>query len=589
MNRFLLTISILLVIYSRFVGINWGLPYPMHPDERNMANAVQSLNCKFSIFNFQFSSQPLSDCLNPHFFAYGQLPIYTGYALIETSRFLRLQPLSSPITFDEATLSLRLISALASLLTVWVLYKIIFDFFINKKNINIILKITTLLILSFPPYAVQLAHFGTTESILIMLYSLIIFLSLKLSEKLNTKNIALIGIITGVSVGVKTSSLIFAGVPIVVLIFWFVTLFKKNKRKGLLYLVNAAFLTTLLFVIGYVISSPYNIIAFKDFLGSMNYESAVALGKVDVFYTRQFFETLPYYFQFIKIFPFALGLPMLIIFVTSYLLLPFKNFKIWVLRLSFLIPFVVLGATYAKWSRFISLVFPVMSIIVSLGILRIYEVVENRKIASLIITLLVIISIIPGLAYMSIYQNSDVRFKASEWIYKNIESGETILSETANVVDIPLALPERLRITGYKLQERHFNVISFDFYNVDTDIRLEKELTNHLQNINYMFVPSRRIFANHTCLGPSTSDQALNTISYKFDRCEKLEEKYPILSSYYKNLFDRNKYQKIAEFTSYPKISLFGKTFLEFPDENSEETWTVFDHPVIRIYKKVKY
>jgi len=42
----------------------------------------------------------------------------------------------------------------------------------------------------------------------------------------------------------------------------------------------------------------------------------------------------------------------------------------------------------------------------------------------------------------------------------------------------------------------------------------------------------------------------------------------------------------VAEFNSYPKITLFGKTFIEFPDENAEETWSVFDHPVIRIYKK---
>ena len=42
----------------------------------------------------------------------------------------------------------------------------------------------------------------------------------------------------------------------------------------------------------------------------------------------------------------------------------------------------------------------------------------------------------------------------------------------------------------------------------------------------------------------------------------------------------------VAEFTSYPEISFFGTTLIDFPDENAEETWTVFDHPVIRIYKK---
>ena len=70
------------------------------------------------------------------------------------------------------------------------------------------------------------------------------------------------------------------------------------------------------------------------------------------------------------------------------------------------------------------------------------------------------------------------------------------------------------------------------------------------------------------------------------------KEKYPLLNEYYQRLFSRSGFakgfEKVAEFSSYPKISLFGKTLLEFPDENAEETWTVFDHPVIRIYKKIE-
>jgi len=95
-------------------------------------------------------------------------------------------------------------------------------------------------------------------------------------------------------------------------------------------------------------------------------------------------------------------------------------------------------------------------------------------------------------------------------------------------------------------------------------IRLCKdELKNHLENANYIFIPSRRIFANHP------------------------RDKYPKLNEYYDKLFSRELgFKKIAEFTSYPKITLFGKTILEFPDEQSEETFTVFDHPVVRIYKK---
>ena len=89
------------LLYSRFVNLAWGLPYPFHPDERNMAAAIQSLSWQ--------------DKFNPHFFAYGQLPLYLGYLLSYLSKF-------------DATLALRIISALASALTFFVILKIIKTF-----------------------------------------------------------------------------------------------------------------------------------------------------------------------------------------------------------------------------------------------------------------------------------------------------------------------------------------------------------------------------------------------------------------------------------------------------------------------------
>jgi len=46
-------------------------------------------------------------------------------------------------------------------------------------------------------------------------------------------------------------------------------------------------------------------------------------------------------------------------------------------------------------------------------------------------------------------------------------------------------------------------------------------------------------------------------------------------------------FEKVAEITSFPQL-VIGRWSLVFPDEDVEETATVFDHPVIRIYKKVR-
>src|SRR3989344_9092063 len=118
----LLTFILVVLIYTRFINLSWGLPYPMHPDERNMANAIQQLKCDFR--NPEVDQRSLQGCFNPHFFAYGQFPLYAGYTLVFLMKFFD-GDLGSPVSFNEAVLSLRFISAIASVLNILVLIKII--------------------------------------------------------------------------------------------------------------------------------------------------------------------------------------------------------------------------------------------------------------------------------------------------------------------------------------------------------------------------------------------------------------------------------------------------------------------------------
>jgi hypothetical protein len=68
-----------------------------------------------------------------------------------------------------------------------------------------------------------------------------------------------------------------------------------------------------------------------------------------------------------------------------------------------------------------------------------------------------------------------------------------------------------------------------------------------------IIIPSRRVYKNHS------------------------KEKYPVLGRYYHDLFTgKLGFEKIAEFAT-------------LGDENAEETWTVFDHPTVRIYKRTSF
>ena len=529
-----------LLVYSRFINLGWGFPYPIHPDERNMANAIQGLNCVISDFR---------NCGNPHFFAYGQFPLYLGYLVIYFLKFFD-GDMGFPISFQEATISLRIISATASILNILIIVKII-NLILKISNIKSQISNKTqilndkfknyqapliILITTFAPFFIQFSHFGTTESLLMLFYSLIVYFSMRLLERRTTDAVVWLALVSGLAVATKVSSIIFIVVPLITILS---SLRSWDRYKNLIKFGTLTIIFVILF-------SPHNLINFRDFFSSIKYESDVATGKALVFYTRQFFNTVPVWFQLTKVFPYALGWPVFILGSLGILGgLGWKDRKINLLRFAFLIYFLPTAFMFAKWNRFMA---PILPIIIIFAILFMQKIILrlDRRFWIPAFAGMTILLIYPGINYLSIYQNPDIRFQASEWIYKNVPNNSYILSETANVVDIPLEVP------SYKVH-KVYKVISFNFYDLDENLYLQQELRKHLEKADHIFVPSRRIFANHS------------------------KQKYPILNKYYEDLFSgKLGFEKVAEFSS------------GLNDETAEETWSVFDHPVIRIYKKVK-
>ena len=268
-----------------------------------------------------------------------------------------------------------------------------------------------------------------------------------------------------------------AGILIAPVLLLILTKMKRPSQLGTFILSTFAFS---------ILLSPHNLISFNDFAGSIHYESDVARGLAQVFYTRQFFGTVPIMFQFTKIFPYALGWPVLLLFVLGFILLPLKR-EYNLLRLAFLIYFLPTTFLYAKWTRFMA---PVMLLMVIIAVLFLEFLIFNfhskfqisNIIKWILFLVILLISITPGIAYLSIYTHLDVRFTASEWIYKNIPDNSTILSETANVVDLPIPVPNRSNNETLK-QFNNYQYISFNFYDLDQDEKLQQELKEHLATI----------------------------------------------------------------------------------------------------------
>lgn len=504
--------------------------------------------------------------LDPHFYAYGQFPLYLAYFPTRIILSLVGRKAVDQLTFLQAIFALRFWSAVFSSATIYVGYLISKKLFwglkstgdkISKKNLVLIAPLAV----AFTPGLIQAAHFGTTESILAFSLFAVTYYSLEILENPKFKYFLLAAIILGFALGSKISAAIFL-VPLILASLFQLLKLKGIKNKILIFLFSVTFLVLSL-SLG-ILTSPYLILAYKESRGTLLYEISVAQG-TPVFYTNQFLQTTPILFQLQKIFPYAFGWPIFILGLVGFLastilvlsgLLRRKKDKdissvyIFIILSAFLSYFFPQAFLFAKWTRFMTPIFPFFPIFAAIFLSRIFNKIKSSWGSNILFSLLIISCVAPGIIFFSIYFRPDIRFVASEWIFDNIPSGTRVLYDTGNVVDIPILPPQsqlHKKYPGYNLDH-----VSFDFYHLDQDTNLFPKLAESLETSDFIFVPSRRIFLNHL----------------------RFPEKFPKIARYYQLLFSgKLGFTKVAEFK-------------RFNDEKAEETFTVFDHPVIRIYKK---
>ena len=517
-SKFFLVL-IFFAFFTRLIKLDWGDGHYFNPDENNMASAISRLS---------------PNSLDPKFYAYGQFPLYLAYYSFRLCSFLVNRTLPDNISFTQSIMALRFWSAIFSIFSVLIFYFISKRIF-KKKYFSEIFS----LLLIFHPGLIQFSHFGTTEAILNFVLTTNILLGLLILKSKGLKLINLIfisSIINSIGLASKITSIILTGPILLSLLFIFI------KRKNKLSIILLGQLLVIMTIVLYASFSPFNTISKKDFLSTMGYETAVATGKIKVFYTNQFINTKPYLFQFTHIFPYVSGLPVFLIAIIGFLSFikkfpksKIKRFKWSIILLTPLVYFVYIGQLYTKWIRFMSPIFFIFPFFAAYYL-------SSLKSGKLKI-FLVIICIIPGIIFLGRYFNKDIRVIGSEWVDKNIPEKSIILSEGVNVVDFPLSTKE-------------YKITNFNFYHLDDDSELPSKLSDLISTADYIFVPSRRIFKNQYGV------------------------RFPHSDKYYRQLF--------SGVSGFKLIKTFPKQIGILDPENAEETWTVFDRPVIRIFQKIK-
>ncbi|KUK79458.1 MAG: tetratricopeptide TPR_4, partial [Microgenomates bacterium 39_7] len=283
---FFLIIILALAFFSRFAGLNWGKGYHFHPDENNMAQAVLSLD----------------KTNQPDFYAYGQLPLFLALFSARTYNLFSFIHQQNQLDFSEAVFFLRFWSATAGVVSVFLVY------LLGEKLIDTRSGIIAALVTVFLPGLIQTGHFGTTESYLTLFYLAIAYFSLKIYQEKDPKNFLFTGLLLGLALATKITAAAFFLLPLTASV-----LAGRNDKRPVGDLAKNIFAGSLLAVITWLIFSPFLVIRFSQTLTTLKYEVAIAKGEIIPFYTRQFLDTIPVWFQGKKILPFLLGWPIFVI------------------------------------------------------------------------------------------------------------------------------------------------------------------------------------------------------------------------------------------------------------------------------------
>lgn len=514
----LLILAVLIVgALLRIYNLNWDDGHFLHPDERLYVNA-SDITFPSSLSEFFLPTSPL----NPDMFYYGSLPLY----LYKSINVIFLSDYSFLI-------SSRVVASAFSILTV------IFIFLSTRVIFGKISAYYAAIIYMYMPGSIQHAHFNTTESILIFLLSLIIFLSLKIHKSFSLKNILLLAIVYGLAISTKVTGTLFLILP-------FISFAHFTFTKGVVKTVSKGVFFVGIVIIVFIITSPYQLIDWQQFIDEQSYMQGVILGQSKPPFTIIYEGTLAYLYPLLFVMPFIFGFATIPISLLGLLIivrrLIHKKSNFYLLLIILVLPLIYFawtGAWYAKFSRYYLLLAPFICIWGGYALARV------KKPVAILFVLLIILN---GISFLKIYLSPHTRIMASRWINVNIAEGSTIAGEHWDD-NLPLPLNNT--------KNPFFNRIQLEVYNPDTKDKIET-LSNQLSQSDYFITSSRRVYAS------ILANNKQHPYTAKF---------YSLLSS------GRLGYIQVEKFTNYPFF---------FSDDIADESFQSYDHPPVVIYKNVK-
>jgi hypothetical protein len=557
-QKFALFLVILLACYFRFLpNLNWDHGLLLHPDERFLAMVAEKVKLPNSISQYWNSKlNPLSPYNNGYdYYVYGNLPLTLTKVVASTFKMTH---------YDNIFIIGRALSTIADILTIWGI------FLIGALLFNYWTGISAAFLLTVSVQNIQLCRFMGTENfvalgVVFTFYFLLKAWQLKDKSYLYTHLFFILSAITfGFSLASKISAIFF--LPICLLgMFWAVFnlnqdyIYKKQfKLVALESYLGLVIIFILITIFALRIGQPSifdgnSFLLSEIFVDNMKRIKEVTdggewppnvqwAGRTSILFTLKhifFYEMGP-------------GLGLICAFgicLSVYEILKKKKFETALITIWILFFLLYQSTRFVKYGRYLSIIYPFACLI---GGYWLVSVKDHR--IKLFRSILIVSTLIWAFSFHSIYWKPHSRVEASRWIYNNIPSGSVIGSEQWDDT-----LP--LRIDGKDGFGGMYTEKSYNFYETDSDKKRE-EIINHLNSVDYLILTSNRQFAT----------------------IPRVTKRYPLTAKYYEYLFTNKLGFELVK-SVIRKPSFFG---IEINTQNAVESFTVYDHPAVYIFKKSK-
>jgi hypothetical protein len=584
---FFLLLTICFAFFVRSYNADWDDGSHIHPDERFLTMVETGLKIP-ATFNDYMDSRVST--MNPHntgsgFYVYGTFPIYL------------VKLLAIPFQMDDygkITILGRYVSAIFDTGVVILLYLISGLIFKSKngskqKKFGILLPSLLYSIMVLP---IQLSHFFATDTFLTFFMILSFYLGILTSEKILQKKwnqVLINSIFLGVSIGLGLASkitMIFI-IPLDALLI-IIAIFQNglSLRKllssfclVLIYSFIPAIIITYLsfrltmpmaFSDGNVLNFTLNTKWIKNLTDLQNMNSP-SLGNTFP-PAIQWFTTKPILYPASNLILWGMGIPLATICIfglilnfkflifDQYLKIKLFNFRMKVLNL--LSPlsllemysiafFIYQGIQFSKNMRYIYPIYWCLAILGGVFLLQLFRILKRFP---TVLGIIIISLIIYPLAFFQIYTKPHSRVSASRWIFQNVKIGSHITFEEWDD-PLPLLVDNHpLNVTGSGLP----------MFWPDSNPDKWSNIFNQISQADYVFITSNRVYGSV----PRRPDIFFLTIKY-----------YQLLFAGKLGL------RQVAEFHSRPTIPFLN---FEFIDDKADESFTVYDHPVVTIFKNAE-